>query len=144
MIDMHAGETPEQKALTELIARHMQGIETTSAVWMSCSKPYRLTQDCSFWFGANRKISIEGVEGNIAGSKDGMIVLVQGLDFTHDDYSWELDSTFGAVATILEREKIHITRIVGATGPDGKFYAYYLFLDQDGYSRLRPYAVSQE
>ena len=144
LIDMHAGETPEQKALAELIARYLQGMETTRVAWMSCSKPYRMTQNCSFRSCANLRISMDGVEGMIAGSEDGTIVLVQGLDASNDEYSWQLDSAFGAIVTTLEAQKIHITKVVGVTGTDGKFGAYYLFLDQDGYSLLRPYAVSKE
>jgi len=142
-IDMHAGETPEQKKLAETLAHYMQGVETTSAVWMSCSKPYRLTQNCSFWTGAAFRISLDGVEAKIAGSEDGTVVLIQGPKLTTQQ-TWALDSAFGAIATLFEKHEIHITKVVGAAMPDGTFWGYFLLLDKDGYSLLREHAVSKE
>lgn len=142
-IDMHAGETPEQKKLAETLAHYMQGVETTSAVWMSCSKPYRLTQNCSFWTGAALRISLDGVEAKIAGSEDGTVVLIQGPKLTTQQ-TWALDSAFGAIATLFEKHEIHITKVVGAAMPDGTFWGYFLLLDKDGYSLLREHAVSKE
>jgi hypothetical protein len=144
MIDMHAGETPEQRRLAEIMTRYMTGVETTSAIWASCSKPYRLTQDCSFWSGAALKISIDGVRASIAGSEDGKIVLLQAPDLLSSEYTWDVDTAFGAVATLFEERKIQITKVVGAAMPNGSFMAYYLILDQDGYSLLKGYAVSKK
>lgn len=143
MIDMHAGETPEQKKLAETLARYMQGVETTSLMSVSCSKPHHLTQNCSFWTGAALKISLDGVKAKIAGSEDGTVILVQGPKLTTQE-AWALDSAFGAIATLFERHEIQITKVVGVAMSDGAFYGYYLLLDKDGYSLLRDYAVSKE
>lgn len=144
MIDMHAGETPEQRKLAETLARYMQGVETTSAISMSCSKPYRLTQNCSFWTAATLKISLDGAEAKIAGSEDGTTILIMGPKLTTSPQTWALDSAFGAIATLLEKHEIQITQVVGAAMPDGTFHGYFLLLDKDGYSLLREYAVSKE
>ena len=43
---------------------------------LSCKKPFNLTQDCSNWSGAKRKIIIEGLSMKIAGSDCGKAVII--------------------------------------------------------------------
>lgn len=144
LIDMRAGETPEQKKLAEILSRYMQGVETVSAFTISRSKPYRLTRNYSSWTGATLKISIDGVQAKIAGNEDGTIVFVQGPKLLGTGRTWELESAFGAIATLFEEHQIKIDKITGVTMPGGEFCAHYLVLDKDGYSLLQEYAVSKE
>jgi hypothetical protein len=144
MIDMHAGETPEQRKMGEMIARYITDMGTTSALSKSCSKPYRLTQNCSWWSGPVLPISLNGVKAMVAGSEDGKIVELQAPDLFNGRYTYDVNVAFGAVATLFEEREIKIRKVVGATMPKGNVTAYYLILDQDGYSLLKEYAVPKK
>ncbi|MBQ0800088.1 MAG: hypothetical protein KBT63_12475 [Porticoccaceae bacterium] len=54
------------------------GNEFISAVSMSCSKPYKLEQDCSGFSGPTKKINLSGVEMKVAGTADGKVVVLFG------------------------------------------------------------------
>lgn len=54
------------------------GVESISAIAMSCRKPFELTQDCSILSGPTKKISVDGHEVKVAGSSDGTITVMFG------------------------------------------------------------------
>lgn len=55
-----------------------EGIESVSAIFMTCGSPFALTQDCSNWSGPTKKISIGGQEVKVAGNENGTITVMFG------------------------------------------------------------------
>jgi hypothetical protein len=124
------------------------GYDPINAVTMGCDKPYELTQDCSKWMGANRKISVEGRDIRIAGSKDGQVILVMGGHLAKNslkqsllrrDYSGiEANASFEAVKTVLLQHDIKISR-VRAVMILGRINGYVFDVEGDGYGVLKAY-----
>jgi hypothetical protein len=83
-------------------------------LWMTCNRPYQLTQDCSIWSGATREIEINGVQMKISGTADGRVVVVMPTDATTHAFRGDLDqasakATF-EVVTRLESHGVTIER----------------------------------
>lgn len=59
-----------------------KGLESSSALWMGCSTPVELTQDCSLvsLHLGTKQLEINGVEIYVAGNSDGRMTLLQGSD----------------------------------------------------------------
>jgi len=131
---------------TTTIVTDAQGNESLNTLGVSCSTPYKLTQDCSNFSGATRTITLDGFEVNIAGSSDGKVVMVMDANLlknsfsdiftlnskTHSDAS---NTSYHAVKKALSKHGITIfkalpMRLLGNT--DG----YVLELDSDGYKIL--------
>lgn len=55
-----------------------QGAKAVSALSMSCSRPWGLTQDCSTLAGPSRLINVNGVEVKVAGNDEGTITVMFG------------------------------------------------------------------
>ena len=55
-----------------------KGLESVSAIGMSCSSPFELTQDCSGWSGPTKRINIGGREVKVAGNTSGTITVLFG------------------------------------------------------------------
>lgn len=55
-----------------------EGVDSVSAIGMSCTKPFALTQDCSRWSGPTKKISVGGQEVKVAGNEEGTITVLFG------------------------------------------------------------------
>ncbi len=54
------------------------GVESISAIAMSCKKPFELIEDCSILSGPTKKISIDGHQVKVAGNTDGTITVMFG------------------------------------------------------------------
>lgn len=55
-----------------------EGVESVSAVGMSCKKPFALTKDCSVWSGPTKKINVGGQQVKVAGNDDGTVTVMFG------------------------------------------------------------------
>lgn len=124
---------------------------TINTLSMSCSKPYPLEQDCSFFSGATRKLVIDGFTVKIGGSSDGKIILIMDtqlysmplsefLLLNSPSHSVAANNSYVAVKKILEKNNIQINR-VRALRSLGNIDGYTLELASDGYSALKAYSV---
>lgn len=117
----------------------------------NCNRPYKLTEDCSFWSGATRKIEINGVRAKIAGTADGKIILLMSgshiLNSIKDGLSLGIGDTrskpthkcLEVVKPLLQSMDIKIlkvTKLVSYGAVDG----YFLELSDDGFSILKGYS----
>jgi hypothetical protein len=118
-----------------------------------CRAPYELSQDCSSWMVANRRIRIEQAEALISGNADGRTVVVM------DPHSWRntilrnplifnapqrtraSNAAFVAVREILANEGVRISRVVPIEG-NGDVWGYVIEIDSDAYSILRKFSGS--
>ena len=55
-----------------------EGVESVSAIAMSCKKPFGLTKDCSNLSGPTKKISLGGHPVRVAGNEDDTITVLFG------------------------------------------------------------------
>jgi hypothetical protein len=122
-------------ATPNIVSYKGQPVPAVSAVSMSCTSPYPLTQDCSAWSGATLRVKLKDRVVKIAGSADGKIVLVmsdqkalptqyeseQAADFVQD-----VASSTGAKLVKLE-----------ALAIGGSVPGYILTFDMDVYSPLK-------
>lgn len=116
---------------------------------MTCKDPYPLTQDCSIWSGATRKLSINGFDVRVAGSEKGDIVLVMDAHYVRNvvfgnpfdlgfpRYNQAVNKSFEAVKEVLVDEKLELLEVipVASITLDG----YVIKLNGDGYSILKKY-----
>jgi len=117
--------------------------EPINMISMTCTKPYQLEQDCSIWSGATRSIVIDGFKVNVAGSKDGKVVLVMDAKLFSKIWSKKQsqasNNSFHAIKKALDEEKIEIIR-VRPIKSFGDIYGYVLELAEDGYSILKKFS----
>jgi hypothetical protein len=121
-------------------------------LFTTCSKPYRLSQDCSSWNGAKRLIEINNYRLKVAGSDDGKVVLVMNAHQLRNAVATVLTLGVASVNTrdnmdslrsvegVLSANDIRILKKVKLVSPsdvDG----FILELDRDGYSILRKYSI---
>jgi hypothetical protein len=64
-----------------------EGVNHVSAIGMGCNKPYKLTQDCSGFSGAERLVELSEFRFKIAGSEDGSIVFMMSATPNSDSFS---------------------------------------------------------
>lgn len=121
-----------------------------NTVTMSCSKPYELTQDCSFWSGATRKINIDGFVVKVAASADGKVILVMDTKLfsmplsefillNSPSHSRAANNSFYAIKRVLNQNKIEVVR-VRALRSFGNVDGYAVELADDGYTTLKKYS----
>ena len=131
------------------VVQEAKNEDAISSITMTCNKPYRLTQDCSVWNGAQKKMSIDGFMVKMAASEDGKIILVMDahmiknslLDsyfspITGSIHSEASNNSFEAVKRFLYEKDVAILKvrpILTLANIDG----YILELDQDGYSLIK-------
>lgn len=126
--------------------------DTLSSLRMSCGSPYPLTQDCSGWSGAKRKITIEGFDVKVAASADGKIILVMdaklvantaadmfSFTFNSPTHSKASNNSFYAVRKVLDKEGVKIKR-VRPLRSFGNVDGYAVELESDGYTLLKKYS----
>ena len=122
------------------ISRLKKNMETVGNLKVTCNNPYPLARDCSSLSGASRKIKIDAIPFKIAGSADGKVVLLRGINlFVPGKYQASLEGGLDAVITVLERHNIGVNKIVGITSWKDTL-GYFLELDRDGYSILENYS----
>ena len=115
-----------------------------SAADLSCTEPFALEQDCSNLWGPRRAIRVAGVRLNVAGSRDGTIVLLAGprpnldtLVGRHDDVT---NAGYHAVKAELGRRGVNVVSL-SVVGDGGLLYAYLIKTDGDAYSILKEFSV---
>lgn len=59
-----------------------QGIDSVSAIGMTCKKPFALTQNCSGFSGPSKKITVNGQNLKVGGNSDGTITVMFGKNST--------------------------------------------------------------
>lgn len=115
------------------------GVEHVSALSMSCSKPYALTQDCSGFSGAKRLVDISGFRYKIAGSADGSVVLMMGAKPNSDAFAGKSTETANVAYEVTKKflldQGINITLTQPVTS--GSYLAGYIVkTDGDAYAAL--------
>ena len=132
----------------------VQNSDTSDAlntVKLTCSEPYKITQDCNNWIGASRKISIDGFDIKIGATSKGNIVIVMDAKWlanslanpfhlNNPTHSRASNNSFDAVKKILTQNNIKISR-VRPLKSFGNIDGYILELSSDGYSVLKKYSV---
>lgn len=138
------------------VVRDSKGVEPLTTVFVSCDRPYSLKQDCSFWEGASREITIGKWHLKIAGSADGRVVMVmptigdviqaaatdgmlEGLGLwtqEHNFVTWQANFYYRMIKRELNKKGITVTKAIPlVTGRDVD--GYILELDGDGYSMIK-------
>ena len=127
------------------------GEDRISTFKLTCKKPYELTQDCSIWRGAGRKVDIDGQAVRVAASEDGRVILVMdpylGDDIAGDSaadffalnspaHSRDTNSSFVLVRDYLLTKGLKLNRVV-PVGALSILDGYVIELDADGYSYLK-------
>jgi hypothetical protein len=120
-----------------------------STLSLSCKKPYALTQDCSGFSGAKRRISVDGFDVKVAGSAAGDVVLVMDAKLVANSFSdfFTLNSpshsraandSYTAVRRVLDKAGIEVRR-VRVLRSLGNIDGYVLELGGNGYAALLPF-----
>lgn len=117
-----------------------EGAEPISSIGMSCGKPYKLTQDCSIWDGARRKIRVKELDMKVAATEDGSIVVVTGTKRLSSSYEAMTNTAYEVVKRELYENDISITE-VRPIATAGELYGYLIIADGDAYSILKEYSV---
>lgn len=127
-----------------------------SPAWMTCNKPYKLKQDCSFWKVSNRKVLIDGNTVTVSASEAGDIVFVvvrPNLWTGRSEKSYNLfdlitkdrliHSSYYPVKKMFNNAGINIKEvrlIKEVAGVSG----YAMVLDNDGYSLLKELTIEKQ
>lgn len=116
-----------------------QPVAAVSAVSMSCTSPYSLTQDCSAWSGAALRVKLKERVVKVAGSADGKIVLVM-TDQKTLPTQYETEQAADSVQEVATSRGAKLMKLealaIGANVP-----GYILTFDTDVYSQLKKSAV---
>lgn len=118
--------------------KYLVDIESSSGMTTGCRKPYRMTQDCNNWNYAGRKILINGTEARINGSENGDVVMVMAFHFTKKYADFEALQGFEKVVGLFEANGLSILNVRGMRF-NKNYIGYWIELDGDGYSLLKPY-----
>jgi hypothetical protein len=131
------------------------GESMINGMTMSCSKPYPLTQDCSIWSGATRRILVEDYKVKVAATEDGDVVLVMdgspGMSALKDQLlpfslgkhgSTASNNSYTALRNFFDSAGVAVTR-VRPVGSMGSIMGYVLELKSDGYSLLTDLTVKR-
>jgi len=121
--------------------------EVVSTTLSKCSD-YDLTQDCSYWSGAKRKIRIDEFEVRIAGSTAGDFILIMDANLAEnvlsddirlrigkDKHSTYVNESYRVVEKRLGEHGISIVKTI-RLGKVSEIDGYIIELDGDGYSVL--------
>lgn len=123
-----------------------EGVEHLSAVGLSCSNPYELTQDCSGFSGAKQLVDLGDFKCKIAGTEDGTVVFMMGAKPNSD--AWSGKSTEKANAAYELTKKIlldnGISVLTAEPVSSGALLAGYIITtDGNAYELLSTYAVEK-
>lgn len=122
-----------------------------SALAASCSSPYKLEKDCSFWSGATKLISVNGIESKIAGTADGKIIFLMGPKLygnleekpkfiqVKDRHTEVLAISVWSIMTELEKNEVQAEPFIKATTM-GNIMGVFLKSENDMYAILSKYA----
>lgn len=104
--------------------------------------PYDLTQDYSNWKGATRKIEVNGKRAKVGATSDGKVIVVYPyklFTFSSEQYVEEairaaLDAFVDHQEILDEVIEIKVGKVTGA---------YYIKLNQEGYSLLKDFTIGE-
>jgi len=122
--------------------------EIVNAAWASCDEPIKLSQDCNIWIGAKKKIKLLGDIIRVSASSDGKIILISadrdGCDLGDGDcWTNANNRNYRMLKNLFLRNEIKIEKIIPFANSDW-ISGYYLFLDKEGYSLLKPFTISSQ
>lgn len=141
-------------ASSEVISE-AKGKKMLNAFFVSCKKPYYLTQDCSAMWGAKRKLDINGAHPKVAATEDGKIILVMEphpiatASFTgfvlemHDYSSTANNNMYYLVKDVLSSRNIQVEDVVPIAS-SGSVQGYFMFLNENGYEILKGYSINED
>lgn len=124
-----------------------------STIDVTCSYPYRLTQDCSGFSGAKRQIQLGGQKLKIAGTLNGKIILIMNSNYVANEMTRALTKRvvnnnphqtlecLEVVEKYLLENDIHIMKRVRMLSYSGGTDGFFLELDNDGYSILKQHTI---
>jgi len=119
--------------------------EAVNGAWASCKKPIKISQDCNVWIGAKRRIQLIGYKIRVAASSDGKIILIMadsdecgGIDANCQNNA--NNRNYLLLKNLFLRNEIKIKKTIPMANSDW-IIGYYLFLDKEGYSLLKPLTV---
>ena len=81
-----------------------------TAVGMTCSSPYELSQDCSGLSGPTKKISISGMEMKVAGTSDGTVIVMFGTSSMSPNMQ-EINASYELIKRELVANQIGIIKV---------------------------------
>lgn len=117
-----------------------EGVESVSAVAMSCGKPFALTQDCSMWSGPTKKISVGGHDVKVAGNAEGTVTVMFGENNT------KATQTSNLAYDLLKRELVsrgyEITRVTPIESA-GLMFGYAIETTEPNYPLWEEFAVEE-
>lgn len=101
---------------------------------MTCSQPYALTQDCSIFTAATRRIGLNGKLMKVSGSQDGRIVLVMTESYSPTKQQVEVSAdAVQAVATGVGAKLMRIE----AMAIGNSVLGYIMHFDLDVYTAIK-------
>lgn len=108
-----------------------EGVEAVSAIFMSCKKPFGLTQDCSALSGPKRKIEIDGQPFKVAGNESGTITVLFGRGGVNPSASSNLG--YELAKRELEKRGFEIVKVTPIESA-GTMFGYAIETDRPAYS----------
>jgi hypothetical protein len=112
--------------------------EAVSFLTLTCGGEYDLSKDCSNFNGAQREISLNGVECRVAGSSDGGTILLQGIAKyfpSLDQREAEVNECYPVVKKALIEQSIDVVQTI-PVGKNGAVVAYLIEADSNAYATL--------
>ncbi|UTW44148.1 hypothetical protein KFE80_06945 [bacterium SCSIO 12696] len=118
--------------------------DSISALRMSCKKPYELTQDCSSFFGAKRKIRIRDVDVKISGNDGGTIVFLMSAKSKNikGSSNLKINIAYELVKRELIKNDVTIIR-VRPVQDIGFLIGYVIEADSNAYAILKELSIDK-
>ena len=148
LVFMVAGCGVNKKAVRKAVVSDASCEEIVNAAWASCDEPIEISQDCNVWIGAKRRIKLLGDIIRVSASSDGKIILISAdrdeCDLGDADcWTNANNRNYRMLKNLFLRNEIKIEKIIPFANRDW-ISGYYLFLDKEGYSLLKPFTVSAQ
>ncbi len=116
------------------------GVESVSAVTMTCKKPFGLTKDCSGWSGPTKKINIDGNVLKVSSNEEGTVTVM----FSKNNASATQASNLGyelMKKELVQRgfEIVKVTPVESA----GLMFGYAIETDKPAYQVWDEFAIEK-
>ena len=122
-----------------LLVRDADESDAVSGWTLNCRNYYEFVQDCSFWLGPKRKISLAGVNFKAAATADGKTIIITGPNPIFDDHDKITNTAYELVKRELLKNRINIEQVRPVIGVE--LTAYILVTDGDAYGILKAYSI---
>jgi len=125
-------------------------VATMSFITANCNSPFQLTQNCSFWDGADLNVAIGGMDLKIAATQSGDTILLMSGDHIKNMFASAFSlgisnakseaskKALEITTEFLENRGIKIQKITKLVS-DGGIDGYFLETDGDAFSALKGY-----